>query len=252
MASDALEHEHADRLSRPFDLHRPERAQGEEAINRLLRMLGERDTVRGRQLFHPLREADGVSLRGVVHAQVVADLADDHFARVQPEAEGEVDARGDAQLIGILAEAIAQMERRVTGALGVILVRDRRAEQRHDPVAGELVDEALEALDPIREDLEEAVHDLRPRFRVELLRQLHRAFHVGEQHGDLLALAFEGGLGLQDLLGEVFGRVGAGTLGEVVSGWFSGGCGCRSRFAAAQRGAASVAEPCTGPIQCAA
>ena len=30
------------------------------------------------------------------------------------------------------------------------------------------------------------LHDLRPRFRVELLCKLHRALHVGEHHGDLL------------------------------------------------------------------
>src|SRR5208282_976813 len=118
-------------------------------------------------------------------------------------------ARGASQLIGVTLELIAQMERRVTRALPVILVRDRCAEERHDAVAGELVDEPLEALDPLREDLEEAVHDLRPRFRVELLRQLHRALHIGEQYGDLLALAFEGGFGLQNLVGEVFGRVSA-------------------------------------------
>ena len=51
---------------------------------------------------------------------------------------------------------------------------------------------------------------LRPRLRVELLGQLHRALHVGEEHGDLLALAFEGGLRIEDLVGEVFGvRCGA-------------------------------------------
>ena len=39
-----------------------------------------------------LREADGVALRGVVHAQVVADLADHHLAGVEPDARGEVEA----------------------------------------------------------------------------------------------------------------------------------------------------------------
>ena len=78
----------------------------------------------------------------------------------------------------------------------MILVRDRRAEQRHDAVAGVLVDDALEAMHAVGEDLEEAVHDRAPLLRIELLGQLHRALHVGEQHGDLLALAFEGGLRL--------------------------------------------------------
>jgi len=40
--------------------------------------------------------------------------------------------------------------------------------------------------------------------------QLHRALQVGEEHGDLLALTVQRGLGRQDLLGEVFRRVGLG------------------------------------------
>src|SRR5262249_23154739 len=74
---------------------------------------------------------------------------------------------------------------------------------------GELVDEAFEALDTLGQDPEEALHDGAPRFRVHLLGELHRALHVGEQNGDLLAFALERGLRLQDLLGEVLGRVGA-------------------------------------------
>jgi len=45
------------------------------------------------------------------------------------------------------------MQRRIAGPLRVVLVRDRRAEERHDAVAGELVDESLRALDALGEDL---------------------------------------------------------------------------------------------------
>ena len=75
----------------------------------------------------------------------------------------------------------------------MVLVRDRRAEERHDAVAGELVDRALEAVDARGEDGEEAVHDRLPRLGVELLGQLHRALDVGEQDRDLLALAVPDG-----------------------------------------------------------
>ena len=102
----------------------------------------------------------------------------------------------------------------------MVFVRDRRTEQRHDAVAGELVDEALEALDTVREDLKKAVHDPRPLFRVHLFRHLHRALDVGEQHRHLLAFAFEGGTRGQDLVGQVFRGVrvwrgcGGGCNGE--------------------------------------
>jgi hypothetical protein len=172
-------------------------------------VLRERDAVGGRELLHPLGEAHRVALCGVVHAQIVADLADDHLSRVETETEGEVDARVDAQLVGILAQAIAQRERRVAGALRVVLVGDRRAEERHDAVAGVMVHRALEAMNAVRKDLEEAVEDLVPLLRVELLGQLHRPLHVGEEDRHLLSLTLEGGLRLQDLIGEVLRGVGA-------------------------------------------
>ena len=70
----------------------------------------------------------------------------------------------------------------------MVLMGDRGAEQGHDPVAGELVDGALEALDRVGEDREEALHDLAPLLGIVLLGEVHRALDVGEQHGDLLAL----------------------------------------------------------------
>jgi hypothetical protein len=160
-------------------------------------------------LLHARRETDRVSLRGVVHVEVVADLADDHFAGVETQAHREVQPAAQAQLVGVSAQAVHHMQRGITGAARVILVRDRRAKERHDAVAGELVDEALEALHTVRENLEKAVHDLRPLFRVELLGQLHRALHIGEQDRDLLAFAFQRGARGQDLVGEVFGSVSA-------------------------------------------
>jgi hypothetical protein len=65
---------------------------------------------------------------------------------------------------------------------------DRGAEDRHDPVAGELVDGALEAGHRLRQQREEALHDLAPLLRVLLLGEVHRAADVGEQNRHLLAL----------------------------------------------------------------
>ena len=97
----------------------------------------------------------------------------------------------DAELVSIILERVTKVQRRVASSLRMVLVSNRRAEQCHDPVAGELVDEAFKALDALSEYPEEALHDRAPFFCVELLGQLHRAFHVSEQHGDLLAFAFE-------------------------------------------------------------
>ena len=46
-----------------------------------------------------------------------------------------------------LVDRVEDAESRADGALGVVLVRDRRAEDRHHRVADELLDRAAEALD---------------------------------------------------------------------------------------------------------
>ena len=90
----------------------------------------------------------------------------------------------------------------------MILVGERRAEERHDPVAHHLVDRALVAVDGLHHALEDGIEELARLLRIAVGEQLHRALEVGEEHGDLLALAFEGSLGGEDLLGEVLRRVG--------------------------------------------
>ena len=106
----------------------------------------------------------------------------------------------------------------MAGALGVILEGERGAEQRHDAVAGVLVDRALVAVHAVGEDGEEAVHDAMPFLRVEPLGELHRALHVGEQHRHLLALAGEGVARAEDLLGEMARRVGERCAGAPGAG----------------------------------
>ena len=135
-------------------------------------MLGKVDAVGRRQLLDARGQSYRVSLRGVVHAQVVADLAYHHLTRIEAHAHGEVQSPLQAQLVGVSAQLFTQMQRRVAGSLGVILVCDRRAEQRHDPIARVLVDGALEAVHAVGENLEEAIEDLVPLFRIDLLGKL--------------------------------------------------------------------------------
>src|SRR5262245_21400241 len=107
------------------------------------------------------------------------------------------------------------MERGPARPLRVILVRNRRAEEGHDAVAGELVHRPFETMHALGEELEEAIEDAVPFLGVDLLGQLHRALHVGEEHGHLLALAFERAAGAEDLLGKVLRGVSGGrSLGE--------------------------------------
>jgi hypothetical protein len=51
--------------------------------------------------------------------------------------------------------------------------------------------------------VESRIQDPLSGFRIEATSDLRRAFEVGEEHRDLLTLAFEGGFGCQDFLDEV-------------------------------------------------
>ena len=133
-------------------------------------------------------------------------------------------------VLRIPVDRLLHPERRVARAHGMILVGQRRAEQRHDAVAHDLVDGALVAVDRLHHPLEHRVEELPRLLGIAVGEQLHRALEVGEQHRDLLALALQGALGGEDLLGEVLGRVAGRAqraLGSVPR----------------QRGPAGTAEP---------
>ena len=127
---------------------------------------------------------------GVVHAEVAADGADHDLPRI--ESDPDVDRRAAVRaLAGVALHALVDAERRVTGAQRVILLGQRRAEERHDPVAHHLVDRAVVPVDGFHHELEDGVQDLARFLGIALRQQLHRSLQVGEEHGHLLALALE-------------------------------------------------------------
>ena len=97
--------------------------------------------------------------------------------------------RARAHLLGVRADRLLHPQRGVAGPHRVVLVGERRAEERHDPVAHHLVDGALVAVDGLHHPLEDGVEELARLLGVAVGEQLHRALEVGEEHRDLLALA---------------------------------------------------------------
>src|SRR5262249_25842128 len=63
-------------------------------------------------------------------------------------ADGEVEALLESQRIRIAAKLFLEVERRIARPPRMVLVCDRRAEERHDAITGELGDGPLEATDP--------------------------------------------------------------------------------------------------------
>jgi hypothetical protein len=96
---------------------------------------------------------------------------------------------------------------------GVVLMGDGGTKQRHDPVAHNLIDRALIAVHRVHHALEHRVEQCTRFLGVPVGQQFHGALEVGKEHGDLLALAFQGTAGGQDLLRQIGGRVGEGGRG---------------------------------------
>ena len=95
-------------------------------------------------------------------------------------------------LLGVPLHRLLHPQRGIARPHRVVLVGQRRAEERHDPVAHHLVDGALVAVDGLHHPLEDRVEELARLLGVAVGEQLHRALEVGEEDRDLLALAFEG------------------------------------------------------------
>ena len=106
--------------------------------------------------------------------------------------------------------------------LGVVLMRDRRTEQRKDRVSHQPRDRAAVARHRRVDEGEGAVHDDGPIFRIELLGNRRRARDVSEQYRRELALAVHRPLLVQRLAAiaaEPCGfRVGKSAIGASQHG----------------------------------
>ena len=126
---------------------------------------------------------------------------------VAPDADVQWHALPALHLGGVVLDGLLHTQRRVTSAHGVVFVRHRRAEERHDAIAEHLVDGAFVAVHGIHHDVQRRVQELAGLFRIEARDQFGRALEIGKEHGDLLALAFQGAARGEDLLGQILRSV---------------------------------------------
>ena len=176
-----------ERFGLPFGSQQPTRGVADGAGGERTGRLVHQDLARARE---PAQS------RGGVHR--VADdgepgrlrrRRDHHLARADA---GMHRRQQDPAAIPVPAhEVLPHGERRANRSLGVVLVRDRHPEDRHEPVALHVGDRPAERLD----DDDELVHR-RPQEGVDLLgverlRERRVPRQVGEQHRDELALADE-------------------------------------------------------------
>jgi hypothetical protein len=123
-----------------LDRHRAVRLDLDVAVGRPPRRVGDERGAGPGQLLHARGQVGGLPDRAVLHVEVVADRAHHDVAGVDAHADLHVDALAPAQLLGVLRQRAVHAQRRVAGAHGMVLVGHRRAEQRQDAVAHDLVD----------------------------------------------------------------------------------------------------------------
>ena len=249
-----------DGVDHALDRDRAERFHGDHALDESQRRRGQEDAAGHGELLHAGGQMRGLADGGVVHVQIAPDRPHDDLARVEPHADLHVHAVGAPRVLGVSLHRVLHAKRRIARADRMVLVGQRSTEQRHDPVAHHLVDGPLVAVDGIHHVRDDGVQELSRVLGIPIGEELHRALEIGEEDGDLFALAFEGAPGGQDLLGEMRRRVGLGRMKPRVrgdSGWRSassaelraglvreaaGGTSDR------EPGAALRAEPAAGPV----
>jgi hypothetical protein len=207
-------------------LHRdgPERLHLDVALGEPHGLAGQPRGPGRRELLHAGRQMRGLPHGRVVHAEIAADRPHHDLAGVQADADLHFHTLCTAQLVRVALHGLLHPERGVTRAHRVVLVSERRSEERHEPIAHHLVDRALVAVHGVHHALEHGIQDPPRVLRVAVGEQLHRTLQIGEDHGHLLALAFKGGLRSQDPLREVLRGVGLGR-GDARGRHLAGGVG---------------------------
>jgi hypothetical protein len=150
----------------------------------------------------------GLANGGIVHVQVITNGPHHHLAGVQADAHVQLQAVGPAHLFSVAAERGLHRQGRVTGPHGVIFVSHGRPEEGHDAIAEHLIHRPLKAVHGVHHVVQRRIEECLGSFRVEIADQLRGAFEVGKEHRHLLALAFQGAAGRENLLGEIGRCVG--------------------------------------------
>jgi hypothetical protein len=95
--------------------------------------------------------------RAVIHVQIVPDRPHHDLAGVEPHADLDLEPLRSPEILRVAPHGVLDAEGRVAGPHRVIFMRQRGAEEGHDPVAHHLVDCALVAVDRLHHPLEDRV-----------------------------------------------------------------------------------------------
>ena len=159
-------------------------------------------------MLHPRGEMGRLPDGRVVHVEIVPDGADNHLPRVEPHTDLHGRPAVALHLIRVEVDPPLHARCGIARTRGVVLMCHRGSEEGHDPVAHHLIDGALVVMDGLHHAFEHGVEDPSRLFRISICEQLHGAFEISEEDGDLLALAFQGRLRGEDAFSEVLRSIG--------------------------------------------
>ena len=202
-----------DGLDQPLHRHRPQGGDLHQALHQTEGRRRQPDAAGGGQLLHARSQVGGLPHGRVIHVQVVANGPHHHFPRIEAHAHAQLQAPGAAHLFGGGLHGGLHGQGRIAGAQGVIFVGNRGAKEGHNAVAQHLIHRALEAVHRVHHVVEGGIEELLGGFGIKAPNEFRRVLKVGKEDRDLLAFAFEGGAGGEDLLGQMRGGVAERELG---------------------------------------
>jgi hypothetical protein len=176
---------HLDRLCHSLNRHGAQGLGVDKSLCEPQRLRHQQDGPGNSQLLRSGGKMRGQPDHGVVRVQIATNRPNDDLTGVQSDTDLNRNAIGPQDSVYILADRLLHPKRRVARPHRVVLVGDRRPEQRHDPVAHDLVHGALVAVDRLYHALEDRIQELAGFLGISIRQQLHGSFEVGKQHRDL-------------------------------------------------------------------
>jgi hypothetical protein len=107
--------------------------------------------------------------------QIRPDCADDHLAGVETHADLDGHSLRAEDPLRVLRDRLLHPQRRIASPHRVILMGERRAEERHNPVAHHLVHRALVTMDGVHHSFKHGIEDLPRLFGITVGEQFHGA-----------------------------------------------------------------------------
>ena len=162
-----------DRMTEPFHQYGTEWLDLDISLYEPVGIGGRQHRSWHRQLLHPCRQMRCLADHREVDDEIISDRGHHDLAGVDSHAHGDRQCMQSLNLDCILRDSVLHPQARVTGAHGMILVGDRRAEQSHDAVAHHPVDHAFVVMNGLQHALKNGIEDPLRLLRIAVRDQLH-------------------------------------------------------------------------------